>query len=46
MGQYERPHQGIGNRVIEPAERAAQPATNVRCRERLGGLLRHYRAAA
>ena len=40
----ERPHQGIGNVKIEAA-----PSTSVgevRCSERLGGLLRHYYRAA
>ena len=43
----ERPHQGLGNRVID---RAAEPrSTSIRLvarHERLGGLLRHYRASA
>jgi putative transposase len=36
----ERPHQGKGNVPLTPA--AAPPEGEVRCRERLGGLLRHY----
>ena len=42
----ERPHQGLGNECIAPttAETGTGP---VRCRERLGGVLRfYYRAAA
>ena len=43
----ERPHQGIGNRVVD---RSAVPrSTSLRSvtgHERLGGLLRHYRASA
>ena len=41
----ERHHQGIGGRLIEfPAnETRAGPVT---CRERLGGLLRHYHREA
>jgi transposase InsO family protein len=43
----QRPHQGLGNRVID---RAAEPrSTSLRLvtgHERLGGLLRHYRASA
>lgn len=38
----ERPHQRLGNKHIEsgsPRQKAGGP---VRCRERLGGLLRHY----
>jgi putative transposase len=48
----ERPHQGIGNEVILPAERARRPRdedlllTNVRRRVRLGGLLKHYERRA
>jgi transposase InsO family protein len=43
----ERPHQGLDNAVIErvPGQRS-MPVTEVHCEERLGGLLRHYRAAA
>jgi len=41
----ERNHQGLGNDLI-----AADPlpgnGTHVRCRERLGGLLRYYHRAA
>jgi transposase InsO family protein len=43
---HERPHQGVGNRLLEP-EVAANGAGPVQCRERLGGLLRsYYREAA
>ncbi|GEM_PF-5867660 len=38
----ERPHQGLENRLIEPAAEAANDAGPIRCRERLGGLLRYY----
>lgn len=45
-----RPHQGIGNRLITPAESAeAQSITSVdqvRCEARLGGLLQSYSRAA
>jgi len=44
----ERPHQGLGNVPLPDAERAADepailkfPSGEVRCRQRLGGLLRH-----
>ncbi len=39
----ERPHQGIGNNIIDPP-----PLGNGRivCHERLGGLLKSYRRAA
>jgi putative transposase len=41
----ERNHQGLGNELITPA--AAVPGrTQVRCRDRLGGLLRYYHRAA
>jgi len=40
----ERPHQGLGNQVIE-ANR--EPGTGpVACTERLGGILKSYRRAA
>ncbi len=37
----ERPHQGLGNRLIEPAV-AANVDGSIKCRERLGGLLKFY----
>ena len=43
----ERPHQGLGNRLIapEPVERIS--AGDVKCRKRLGGMLSfYYREAA
>ena len=42
----ERPHQGLGNAVIDRPSSGPAPATKIRCEERLGGLLRHYRCAA
>jgi len=46
----ERNHQGLGNRLLLPAELVARPANNnapVECLERLGGLLNfYYRRAA
>ena len=40
----ERPHQGLGNRRIDPTH---EPETGaVSCRERLGGLLRYYHRIA
>ena len=40
----ERPHQGIGNNIIEPLP---QPKDGkIVCQERLGGLLKSYRRAA
>jgi putative transposase len=41
----ERNHQGLGNELIMPEARALRD-TRVRCRERLGGLLRYYHRAA
>jgi transposase InsO family protein len=41
---HERNHQGIGNELIEGE--AAASAGDIKCRERLGGLLKYYRRAA
>jgi putative transposase len=43
----ERNHQGLGNRLIDPAPEVTDITSPVACRERLGGLLRsdHRRAA-
>ena len=39
----ERPHQGKGNVVLMPAPRQAEACPGpLRCRERLGGLLKYY----
>ena len=38
----ERNHQGLGNRLIEPEVHMASCTGTVRCRKRLGGLLRYY----
>ena len=40
----ERPHQGLGNETLEPSPRPT--VGEVRCTERLGGLLKHYTRAA
>ena len=42
----ERPHQGLGNKLIEPDERARRERGNIRCDERLGGMLKYYYRAA
>ena len=47
----ERNHQGLDNRLLTtpttPANENAVPAAPIACRERLGGLLKHYfRSAA
>ena len=42
----ERPHQGLGNECIAP-KTTLTGTGSVRCRERLGGVLKfYYRAAA
>jgi len=41
----ERNHQGLGNDLIAPAP-SAFGGTRIRCRDRLGGLLRYYYRAA
>jgi hypothetical protein len=38
----ERNHQSLGNKIIRPEYAAFPDAGEVRCRERLGGLLRYY----
>jgi transposase InsO family protein len=38
-------HQELGNELITPATAAAR-GTRLRCRDRLGGLLRYYHRAA
>jgi len=42
----ERNHQGIGNVVIAPEKLVADPAVPIRCRSRLGGVLKYYYRAA
>jgi putative transposase len=41
----ERPHQAMGNRPLNGTAAVTQPIGKVLCRERLGGVLRHYRRA-
>ena len=43
---HERNHQGLANRLIQPAAEPARGAGQVICASRLGGLLNHYRRAA
>ena len=43
--RWERNHQGLGNELIMPETRPLG-GTRVRCRARLGGLLRYYHRAA
>jgi putative transposase len=40
----ERPHQALGNTLIDGQTRFV--TAEIRCRTRLGGLLRHYQRAA
>jgi hypothetical protein len=42
----ERNHQGKGNVLLFPRENDRQREGPVRCRERLGGLLRYYHQEA
>ena len=44
----ERNHQGKGNVILYPRQevRQHQPRSRVRCRERIGGLLKYYSYAA
>ena len=42
----ERNHQGLGNDLIEPGESVGKAEGEIRCRQRLGGLLRYYHRAA
>jgi transposase InsO family protein len=42
----ERNHQGLGNRLIEAGPEVGSPVGAIRCRRRLGGMLRYYYRAA
>ena len=42
----ERNHQGLGNRIIDPGDEVGKESGDVRCRERLGGMLRYYHREA
>jgi transposase InsO family protein len=42
----ERNHQGLGNQLIQPEESVGKAEGEIRCSERLGGLLRYYYRAA
>ena len=42
----ERPHQGLGHRIIEPDDTVGRREGRIVCRERLGGLLRYYHRKA
>ena len=38
----EKNHQGLGNKIIRPEFAEFPRAGEIRCRERLGGMLRYY----
>ena len=38
----ERNHQGMGNLLLIPGAEVGQRSGEIRCRKRLGGLLRYY----
>jgi putative transposase len=38
----ERKHQGLNNRLIEPGNEIGHINGQIKCRERLGGMLRYY----
>ena len=38
----ERNHQGLENQLIEPEAHSGEQNGKVRCRDRLGGILRYY----
>ena len=38
----ERNHQGLGNKIIRPEVAEFPNVGDIRCRERLGGMLRYY----
>ena len=42
----ERNHQALGNELIQPSEDAATWAGRIKCRERIGGLLKYYHRRA
>ena len=37
-----RPHQGLGNELIDAPPTPAHAAGDIACEEKLGGLLKHY----
>ncbi|MHC4305450.1 MAG: integrase core domain-containing protein [Planctomycetota bacterium] len=41
-----RPHQGVGNRPIEPRPEESWPIVTPECRKQLGGSLRSYERRA
>jgi putative transposase len=43
---HDRPHQGMGNVVLDPSVEPFKPEGRIICDEQLGGLIRSYRPAA
>ncbi len=43
---YERNHQGLDNELIDRHAEDYSGSGSIECRERIGGLLRHYQRAA
>jgi len=39
---HDRNNQGLDNQIIAPDENVGRVAGKIKCRERLGGLLKHY----
>jgi hypothetical protein len=42
----ERNHKGLENRIIDPGGEVGKEVGDVRCRERLGGMLWYYHRGA
>ena len=42
----ERNHQGLNNQLIEPEANVGHASGSIRCRQRLGGLLKYYYRSA
>ena len=40
--RHERNHQGLANKIIDPGDEVGRASGQVKCRERLGGLLRYH----
>jgi len=43
---HERPHQGLESRILLPGPEVGSNRGRLRCRKRVGGLLRYYYRAA
>ena len=43
---HERNHQGLDNQLIEPGGQATVSEGEIKCHERLGGMLRYYHRKA